>query len=616
VIRVATWRELRKRDQAGYAAVVTALLASVLFLGMAAFGVDTARWYTEIARVQKAADAAALAGVTYMPNDLTNARATAIAVATKNGYPNSGTSRVTVGVGSRPSELKVTITSTINNTFGTFIGVDKAKIVRSAVADYTAPSLMGSPCNIFGNEPPSTSTTVLPTGTALPASPFPNCNSTPQFWATVEGPATDKVNGDRYGNRTCSTSSPVPINCSGSTNSEYKEEGYFFAIHVEPGAVGTKLDIQLYDPAFVETGKNCESLPTANAWDRMNQYTLTDGISRYKPGTTSTPPTPATFCNGDFLGSGTAPTTTYLIREPVDNGDPRASPVVAGCTKQFRGTLTPPTTALHQWTTATGTTKQTAYNPELTRVFHQWVSLCDNGGFTPTQAGDYYMQVRTNVTFGGTVIPNVNPSGTSLTTLVSKDNPAASAATGNAPTGTAGGVGNNSFAIRAVPTDSSKKSLVAVAGFYRMPIFQNADGATATFNLIRALPATKGQYIAFDFYDVADCTSTCQGTVKVTKPAEATGSFTSGANFLPCRQALNGAALTTATNCQVTVKNSTHNGQLQHMVVPIPPDYTCNPATLGGCWFSVTVTFTTGGSLSDITTWDANIGGDPVRLIK
>ena len=592
---------------------MVALLSSVIFIGMGAIGVDTARWYVEVEQVQKTADAAALAGVTYMPNDLTKARATALASAKRNGYDDAAVDvTVTAVVGSRPSELKVTISSRIDNSFGAGLGVRSAWITRSAVADYTAPSLMGSPCNTFGNEPPSTTTTVLPVGTALPAAPFPNCTSTPQFWATVEGPQTDKVNGDRYGNRNCAGA----INCSGSTNSEYKEEGYFFAIHVEPAAIGTKLDIQLYDPAFVQTGKNCEALASSNAWNRMNTYTQTDGVNRYKKGTDDDPPVPATFCNGDFLGSGTAPTTTYLVREQVDTGDPRLAPVVPGCTKQFRGTLTTPTTALHQWTTETGTTKQTAYNPELSRVFHQWVSLCENGGFTPTRAGDYYLQVRTNVTFAGTPIANVNPSGTSLTTVVSKDNPAADDATGNVPAGTAGGVGNNAFAIRAVPTVTAMRSQVAVAGYYRMPIFQNANGATGNFNLIRALPPTRGQYISFDFFDVSDCGGTCQGTIQVIKPLEATGSFTSGPNFLPCRAALNTAAYTTATGCQVTVKNSTHNGQLQHMVVPIPPDYNCNPATLGGCWFSVKVTFTSGENLNDITTWDANIGGDPVRLIE
>ncbi len=291
--------------------------------------------------------------------------------------------------------------------------------------------------------------------------------------------------------------------------------------------------------------------------------------------------------------------------------------MVAGCTKQFRGTLTTPTTALHQWTTETGTTRQSAYNPELSRVFHQWVSLCDNGGFTPTRAGDYYLQVRTNVTFGGTQLPNVNPSGTTLTTCRLEGQPGCRRRHGQRPHGDRGR-GRQQLLRDPSRTD---RGCDAHPGGGR-GLLPDADlperrtARTGTFNLIRALPPTKGQYIAFDFYDVADCSGTCQGTVQVIKPVDATGSFTSGPNFLPCRAALNNGAYTNAANCQVTVRNSTHNGQLQHMIVPIPPDYTCNPTTLGGCWFSVKVTFTTGGSLTDITTWDANIGGDPVRLIE
>jgi Flp pilus assembly protein TadG len=604
-----TRRQRRVRDDGGYAAILVSLLVPTVFLGMAAIGVDISRWYVEIERVQKVADAAALGGVTYMPNDLPNARATALEVASKNGYDDADPLvTVTVEMGAKPSQLKVTVSSKVDNSFGASLGLTNTWITRSAVADYTAPSLMGSPCNTFGNEPPSTATTAQPTGSALPLLKFPNCSSSPQFWATVEGPGTDKIQGDRYSTRPCASG---PINCSGGSNSEYKQEGYFFAIHVEPEAVGTQIDLQLYDPAFVQTGKDCESLTTSNLWNRMNTYTQTDGRNRYKNDSSLN-----VFCSGDYLGSNTAPTTTYLVREQVDSGDPRQAPVVAGCTKQFRGTLTTPTTALHQWTTETGTVRQSAYNPELSRVFHQWVSLCENGGFTPMRAGEYYLQVRTNVTFGGTEIANTNPSGTTRAAVVSKDNVNADDANGNAPAGSAGGVGNNAFAIRAVPVDDAMRDQVSVSGYYRMPIFQNADGANATFNLIRALPPTKGQFLAFDFYDVADCSGTCQGTVQVIKPAEATGSFTSGPLFSPCKQARNAAAYTVATDCKVTVTNSTHNGQLQHMIVPIPPDYTCDPTTLGGCWFSVKVTFTTGGSLSDITTWDANIGGDPVRLIE
>ena len=88
----------------------------------------------------------------------------------------------------------------------------------------------------------------------------------------------------------------------------------------------------------------------------------------------------------------------------------------------------------------------------------------------------------------------------------------------------------------------------------------------------------------------------------------------SGTNLTGCKGAKNAAAYTNLTNCTVTVTNTSHNGQLQHVVIPMPPDYNCNTATLGGCWFRVEIKFT--GAVTDFTTWDANIGGDPIRLIE
>jgi len=99
-------------DDAGAIAVLVAILAPAL-LAVAAFSVDVARWYVEGVRLQKAADAAALAGVVFMPQDLPTATSTALRVAAMNGF----TSGVTVTQGSRPSQLQVTIASRVSNSF-------------------------------------------------------------------------------------------------------------------------------------------------------------------------------------------------------------------------------------------------------------------------------------------------------------------------------------------------------------------------------------------------------------------------------------------------------------------------------------------------------------------
>ena len=573
-------RRLRRRDEAGYAVVLVALLASVLFLGMGAMGVDTARWYVEVEQVQKTADAAALAGVTYMPNDLTSARTTAVASAKKNGYDDAADDvQVTVAVGSKPSELKVTISSRIKNMFGAGLGVRSAWVTRSAVADYTAPAPMGSPCNTFGNEPPSQPNAALPTGSALPTPPFPNCSSQPFFWAAIEGPATDKVQGDRFMNNTCATGNVISgwptYHCGSGKNSEYRPYGYYWAVHVEPAGLGTPISVQIYDPNYMNTGTDCASYfaPSSALVDNMNDYTTTDGTKRYSNATAN-----SIYCAGDNNPSSvsTPPTTSFALLHANDTFNPsEAVPVDPdNCIKQFVGQAGPTLTEL---TSKTGTGgNNTNYNPQKAQTFHQWVPLCS---FTPDAAGDYYIQVRTNVsTAHGTAVLNKNAAGQTKTSLiftgnrdvVSKDTSGLITTTG----------GSNSFSMRAVPSDSTKKSYIAVAGNESMPILQNKKQSTATFNLIRALPGTKGQYISFDFFDPGDGASGGDiASVQIFPPTDSSGLVKSGSGGTPpdCKHARNDEAYAAATSCKVTFKSETHNGQLEHIVIPIPTGLQLRP---------------------------------------
>lgn len=608
----------RHRDEAGYAAVLVALLSATVFLGMAALGVDTARWYVEVEHVQKAADAAALAGVTYMPNDMTNARATALAVAKKNGFDDaSATVTVTVAVGSKPSELKVTISSRVDNSFGGFLGFRRTWITRAAVADYTAPAPMGSPCNTFGNEPPGTSTGPTPPGTesALPATPYPNCPkdangmSTPKYWAGVEGPETDKLQGDRYQAKSCTqtgnTGGPT-YKCAGGTNAEYKEDGYYFIIHVEPAAVGTAIDVQVYDPAFVNAGLYCAGLPlTTSLVNDMNPWVTGDGVNRYSryrnPDNTTHNAAAQKFCPGDsFVPSAhpRAATTTFVMREPSQTNNPANSPALSSCpAKQFRGFTSTPS-----FNNVLRNNGNTAYNAQLAQIFHNWYSVCT---FTPTQDGDYYLQVRTNVALGGSSSANTN----SLPPVIYTGNTAADDATGN----TGLGAGANAFAVRAVPSTASLRDDVATSAWERMPILQIAD-SPAKFNLVRALPNAKGQYLTFSFFDAADGSS---GTVKVLPPDDATGDVKQAGGIPGCKAGKNDASpatYTSLTECSFAVAGTNTDGQLIHMVIPIPNNYTCDNSTLGGCWFQIELSY--GATVTDFTTWSANIGGDPVRLIE
>ncbi|MBI1352620.1 MAG: hypothetical protein GC156_16080 [Actinomycetales bacterium] len=310
------------RQERGAVAVLTAILVVVLLV-LAAIAVDVARWYVEAQRVQNVADSAALAGVVSMP-DFDKADARALQVASENGYPVSSKVTVTpLSIPDHPTQLSVTVSSTIHNSFGAIFGNPESTIVRSATADYTGAALMGSPCNLLGNEPPSTDAAALPTGTVLPAVPpgYATCLTSQGFWVNIAGPATNKQNGDRYATRTnCSNDT---YGCTGGVNDEYPvpdrdnpgatvpSKGYYFNVRVNEDAVGHDITLQLYDPEFAYTGDYCEELSGATAVSVNVNY-----VSRTSNVVTLTTDQPHGFSVGDSVAvnvSGNTYDGTFTI---------------------------------------------------------------------------------------------------------------------------------------------------------------------------------------------------------------------------------------------------------------------------------------------------------------
>jgi len=585
-------------DDAGAIAVLVAILAPAL-LAVAAFSVDVARWYVEGVRLQKAADAAALAGVVFMPQDLPTATSTALRVAAMNGF----TSGVTVTQGSRPSQLQVTIASRVSNSFAVLMGIPYTTVARTGISDYTGPAPMGSPCNVYGNEPAGSPgagpTSVLP---GTPVNPF--CTTSPLYWGNIEGPNTDKVQGDRYMNRTCSSNVD---GCTGGVNDEFKPAGYFYIVRVLNPARTGPITLQLYDPAWDYTSVDCSSLPSSMPSNNMNQYATTDAQTRYRNSLNS-------FCSGDYApGLGSADPnervdTSFALRAPAISGNPLDGAPVGNCSAQFKGQTTAPTaTQLQQYRTA-GSPASGAnplYNQDLSATFHSWFALCT---FTPTAAGDYYLQVRTNVALPSAL---TQTGATKLIACSDTTNALCTVPPNGAVTSQLGddtsvhGHGANQWAVRAVSLDGTQ---VSVAGYERMAIDINASNPTTTFNLIRAIPAAAGKFIKFDFFDAADGSS--GGTVQVLPPTDATGTLASG-SITGCTGS--GVVSGTLAGCSVTVSPSANNGKIQNVNVPIPSDYSCNYASPGGCWFRVVIRYS---QATDVTTWTATIQGDPVRLVK
>ena len=163
--------------------VMTALLLLGLMI-MAAFTIDVGLWYSCANRLQRAADAVVLAGVTYMPN-LTEAYAVAMDTAKKNGFDSSDLQLnvVPVSVAGAPRRLKVTLTDTnVPAIFGSML-MDHISITRSGTAEYVSQVPVGSPLNAIGTgDQPG----YLPGG------------GSQNFYLAVGGYCTAKEDGDRF----------------------------------------------------------------------------------------------------------------------------------------------------------------------------------------------------------------------------------------------------------------------------------------------------------------------------------------------------------------------------------------------------------------------------------
>src|SRR5664279_5183047 len=129
--------------------------AIIALIGIVAIVVDVSWYWANTLRVQRAADAAALAGAVYLPGNPANAYSYARAEATKNGYTTGGATVVTplqdsLNGGTDPRELDVTVSAPVQTFFMRVVGINTITATRTARAIYVQPVPMGSPQNYYG----------------------------------------------------------------------------------------------------------------------------------------------------------------------------------------------------------------------------------------------------------------------------------------------------------------------------------------------------------------------------------------------------------------------------------------------------------------------------------
>lgn len=215
----------RRRGERGYVLATTALVLIPMLI-VAGMAVDFGGLYTEAAKMQRAADAAALAGVVWLPN-LAAATTAAKASAKENGY-NDALPNITVTVTQlAETELKVVITNSASPIYLAKMVKQSASVTRSSTADYVLPVPLGSPKNYFG------------TGDMISGVGREN------FYAAVNNSCWDKEQGDPF------AVSNISATCTGGTNSQFKaspKNQYEYYIELPPGRTQPVM-VSIWSPA-------------------------------------------------------------------------------------------------------------------------------------------------------------------------------------------------------------------------------------------------------------------------------------------------------------------------------------------------------------------------------
>ncbi len=234
--------------------MISLLLTALLgFVGVV---VDVGWYELNLVRVQRAADAAALAGVVYLPGNPSGGATAARNEAAKNGYA-SGVGGVVVTANQDAGNDKVMlsrVSAPVNTFFARLFGVDTFTATRNARAEFILPVPMGSPLDYWGihvlcrntddnNAVPSTCPQV-PSATGV------GTLGTLGYWGAIEMKGTQRANGDAYS---------TFYNGGTSLNGGFDPLGYSYIVEIPAGAAGGA--VWVYDPLFCATGAGGSTSP-------------------------------------------------------------------------------------------------------------------------------------------------------------------------------------------------------------------------------------------------------------------------------------------------------------------------------------------------------------------
>ncbi len=386
-----------RRSAKGQAMAIFALVSVLLFV-VAGLAVDAGTSYLTSNRIERAAAAAALAGVAYLPGDYPDAQNAALVEAARDGFANAGASNACAGnpspcvVTSQPADnkLTVTISVSVSTIFLRIVGFGNHTVVRSETAEYLPPISLGQPGSQQGSALQAAGCIGLPSYCSNPSSGLGSSGNF--YFEREEGWGNPRSEGDAF------TPSPQELSngCgpSGSDPCTAASAPDYHQISAEAGTVtpdatlnyqggsnyliaipaGQSADVQIFNPAFAADTCGADNGPSGYCYHEDDGSF--DGSNH-----TVTPP---------YTDYSAMEYTLYSVSTLSSrSGDTKVSqevfyPYNATCLTQAAGTLAAatgicPNSPAHSYSyfppcpacTPTATTVSSTTGPS---TYHQWVS--------------------------------------------------------------------------------------------------------------------------------------------------------------------------------------------------------------------------------------------------
>jgi len=290
-------RSRRRRGEKGYVLVMSAIIMIPL-LAIGGMATDLGSWYAEGSRIQRAADAAALAGVVWLP-DFNTAQTVAIATARANGFDDAAADITVEVVQLSDSELQVNITDAQADTYFSKFFISNVNIRRESIGQYVLPVPLGSPKNFFG------------TGGMAPSP-----NGPEGFWAAVNGWCAPKEQGDPFAPGFMGNWPSSGQVCPGSTvNPQFKAAPKWdYEYYVDLPATRTApVQVSLYSPAKTNTSPDSNDSKPA---DTTFSLRAPDGTPFNDD---DNPPYNSPTGSGTCSGGVAEPNPRTYVQNEVDN---------------------------------------------------------------------------------------------------------------------------------------------------------------------------------------------------------------------------------------------------------------------------------------------------------